>query len=143
MHMRHIQPSRRQEAFTLVEMLLVLVILAVLAAIVIPKFSGRTEQAKEAAAKTQLKSIEQALETYEVDLAGYPKDLNQLTVEVKDSEGKSHGPYMNSIPNDPWGAPYVYTFPGRQNPRSYDLMSVGQDGRAGTEDDITNFDRKK
>lgn len=135
--------TRRQNAFTLVEMLLVLVILAVLAAIVIPKFSGRTQQAKEAAAKTQISGIETALEAYEVDLGGYPQDLKILTQVTKDADGKEHGPYLKNIPNDPWGAPYVFTFPGRNNLKGFDLMSAGPDGRPGTDDDITNWDKRK
>src|SRR6478609_6098594 len=91
---------KSHNAFTLVEMLLVLVILAVLAAIVIPKFSGRTQQAKEAAAKTQISGIETALEAYEVDLGGYPQDLKILTQITKDADGKEHGPYLKNIPND-------------------------------------------
>ena len=88
MHMRHIQPSRRQEAFTLVEMLLVLVILAVLAAIVIPKFSGRTEQAKVTAAKQQISSMEMALDSFEVDNGYYPRTggLDVLLTQPPDAK---------------------------------------------------------
>ena len=141
--MRHTLPLRRQNAFTLVEMLLVLVILAVLAAIVIPKFSGRAQQAKEAAAKTQIKSIELGLDSYEVDTGSYPSALNSL-VEEPNGVQNWKGPYLKQgIPNDPWGNAYVYTLPGRNNAKGYDLMSMGLDGRAGTEDDITNWDKKK
>ncbi len=127
-------------------MLLVLVILAVLAAIVIPKFSGRTQQAKEAAAKTQIKSIELALDSYEVDTGGYPQGSAGLNSLVDEPNGVQNwkGPYLKQgIPNDPWGAPYVYTCPGRNNTKGYDLMSMGPDARGGTEDDITNWDKKK
>ena len=140
------RPSRRQNAFTLVEMLLVLVILAVLAAIVIPKFSGRSEQAKEAAAKTQIKSIELALDSFEVDTGSYPQGASGLGALVDEPNGAQNwkGPYLKQgIPNDPWGNAYVYTCPGRNNAKGYDIMSMGKDGRVGGDDDITNWDKKK
>jgi general secretion pathway protein G len=137
---------RRQNAFTLVEMLLVLVILAVLAAIVIPKFSGRTQQAKEAAAKTQIKSIELALDSYEVDTGGYPQGAAGLNALVDEPNGVQNwkGPYLKQgIPNDPWGNAYSFVCPGRNNPKGYDLSSMGPDGRVGGDDDIVNWTQKK
>ena len=137
---------RRQSAFTLVEMLLVLVILAVLAAIVIPKFSGRSQQAKETSAKTQIKSFELALDSFEVDTGAYPGGSNGLNALVDQPNGVQNwkGPYLKQgIPNDPWGNPFVYSYPGRNNPKGYDIMSMGPDGRVGGEDDITNYDKKK
>src|SRR5438552_5075548 len=90
-------PTRRSErqAFTLVELLLVLVILGILAAIVIPKFSGRTEQAREQAARTQLSTFSTALETFETDTGSYPKSLMDLIVQPRDAKGW-HGPYLQS-----------------------------------------------
>jgi general secretion pathway protein G len=144
--MQQPRPSRRQNAFTLVEMLLVLVILAVLAAIVIPKFSGRTQQAKEAAAKTQISSIELALDAFEVDTGSYPQGSSGLSALVDQPNGATNwkGPYLKQgIPNDPWGNAYIYTCPGRNNAKGYDLMSMGPDGRVSGDDDITNWDKKK
>ncbi len=133
----------RRSGFTLVEMLLVLVILAVLAAIVIPKFSGRTQQAKETAAKSQINSIELALDAFEVDNGYYPTDLNAL-VDPPNNATNWKGPYLKKgVPPDPWGNAYIYTNPGKNNPRGYDLMSMGLDGRIGGDDDITNWDGKK
>jgi len=136
----------RRAAFTLVEMLLVLVILAVLAAIVIPKFSGRSQQAKETAAKSQISSIEIALDSYEVDTGSYPQGsagLNAL-VDQPNNVQNWKGPYLKKgVPLDPWGNAYVFTCPGKNNQKGYDLMSVGADGRSGTEDDIVNWDTKK
>lgn len=136
----------RPHAFTLVEMLLVLVILAVLAAIVIPKFSGRTQQAKEAAAKTQLKSIELALDSYEVDTGSYPQGSAGLNGLVDEPNGVQNwkGPYLKQgIPNDPWGNAYIYVCPGRNNAKGYDISSMGPDGRVGGDDDITNWTARK
>lgn len=133
-------------AFTLVEMLLVLVILAVLAAIVIPKFSGRSQQAKETAAKSQISSIEMALDAFEVDTGFYPGGNNGLNALVDPPSNAQNwkGPYLKKgVPLDPWGNAYVYNYPGRNNPSGYDLMSMGPDGRAGGDDDITNWDNAR
>ena len=133
-------------AFTLVEMLLVLVILAVLAAIVIPKFSGRSQQAKETAAKSQISSIEMALDAFEVDTGFYPAGNNGLNALVDPPSNAQNwkGPYLKKgVPLDPWGNAYVYNYPGRNNPSGYDLMSMGPDGRAGGDDDITNWDNSR
>jgi len=137
---------RRSAAFTLVEMLLVLVILAVLAAIVIPKMSGRSQQAKVTAAASQISAIEMALDSFEVDTGFYPAGnagLNAL-VDQPSNAPNWKGPYLKKgVPADPWGNAYVYTYPGRNNTKGYDLMSMGPDGRAGGDDDITNWDARK
>ena len=136
---------RHSRAFTLVEMLLVLVILAVLAAIVYPKVAGRSEQARTTAAMTQISAFSTALDAFEVDNGYFPKGKNglmDLVVQPRDAQ-EWHGPYLKEIPKDPWNNDYVYECPGRHNPSSYDLMSMGLDGRAGTEDDIANWQTKK
>jgi len=138
--------NHRRAAFTLVEMLLVLVILAVLAAIVIPKFSGRSQQAKETAAKSQISSIELALDAFEVDTGFYPAGATGLNALVDQPNNAQNwkGPYLKKgVPADPWGNQYIYTYPGKNNPRGYDLLSMGPDGRAGGDDDITNWDEQK
>ena len=131
--------------FTLVEMLLVLLILATLAAIVVPKFTGRTEQARITAAQTQISSFETVLDAFEVDNGYYPKGDDGLRdlVEAPRDATKWHGPYVNEIPLDPWERPYVYQCPGKFNANTYDLLSLGPDGRSGTEDDITNYEGAK
>ncbi len=125
-------PRGRQHGFTLVELLLVLVILGILAAIVIPKFSGRTEQAKEQAAVTQISTFRTALDAFEVDTGGYPKGRNglqDLIVAPRDVQNW-RGPYLQSdhVPVDPWGNAYIYECPGRHNPSSYDISSAGPPG---------------
>ena len=126
-------------------MLLVLVILAVLAAIVIPKFAGRGQQAKETAAKTDISHFETALDAFEVDTGFYPQGSTGLNALVEQPNNAQNwkGPYLKKVPNDPWGNAYIYSYPGKNNAKSYDLMSVGPDGRAGDDDDITNWDAKK
>ncbi len=131
----------RDAAFTLVELLLVLVILGILAALVLPKFTGRTEQARVTAAQTQISTFGTALDAFEVDTGSYPRGqdgLAQLVVQPSDVTNW-RGPYLKSdIPLDPWGRAYVYEFPGRLNPTGYDIRSMGPDGQAGSADDIVN-----
>ena len=139
-------PSRQNRntgAFTLIELLLVLVILGILAAIVVPKFAGRTEQARIVAAQSQLASFATALDAFEVDNGYYPrgsKGLEELFVQPANAPNW-HGPYLKTVPKGPWTRPYIYQYPGKKNANSYDLMSMGADGRSGGDDDITNWDQ--
>ena len=138
--------SRRRGGFTLIELLLVLVILGVLAAIVVPKFSGRTEQARRTAAVSQIATFGTALDAYEVDVGSYPQGKNGLSALLQEPrEGTGwRGPYLQKeVPLDPWGNPYLYECPGKHNPSGYDLSSSGPDGRAGTDDDINNWQQTK
>ena len=130
---------RRARGFTLVEMLLVLVILATLAAIVIPKMAGRSQQAKVTAAATQISAFKQALDSYEVDTGAYPKGGNLGELVSSGVQGWK-GPYLDKIPADPWGNNYTYDYPGKHG--TYDLISAGPDGRMGTDDDINNWSGK-
>ena len=126
----HSAPRTSRAGFTLVEMLLVLVILATLAAIVYPKVMGRSEQARVTAAQTQIANFKTALDAFEVDTGYYPKGrngLNDLIVQPRDVTGW-HGPYLDSIPKDPWGNDYSYECPGKHNPSSYDIYSPGSPG---------------
>jgi len=134
----------RQRGFTLIELLLVLVILGILAAIVVPKFAGRTEQARQTAAKTQISSFGTALDAFEVDNGYYPKGkggLQDLVQAPRDAQNWK-GPYLKDIPKDPWNNEYIYEFPGRHNANTYDLSSAGPDGKPGNEDDISNWQKK-
>jgi len=128
----------RQRGFTLIEILLVMTIIAILAAIVIPKMVGRSEQARQTAAHADLSSIKTALDAYEVDNGFYPKSLQDL-IQQPNNARNWHGPYLETLPQDPWGNPYVYSYPGRHNPNGFDIYSIGPDGKAGTDDDIGNW----
>jgi general secretion pathway protein G len=131
-HPKTTRPARRpQGAFTLVELLLVLTILAILAGIVLPRMTGSTERARVTAAVTQISTRGTALGAYEVDNGNYPHGrdgLQALMVKPRDALNW-HGPYMEKdIPADPWGKPYVYECPGHHNPSGYDLYATGPDG---------------
>lgn len=138
--------SRRlaHRGFTLIELLLVLVILAVLAAVVVPKFTNRSEQARNTAARTDIRALETALDSFEVDCGRFPSNDEGLAALIQPPpsvQASWNGPYIKrGMPTDPWGNTYVYRFPGSQNAGGYDLFSLGADGRE-SDDDIVNWTR--
>ena len=128
--------------FTLIEIMIVVVILAILAATVVPRLSGRTEEARHKRAEVDLANLESAIDLYELDTGRFPTQLADLFQAPADvSDGSWHGPYLKkrTKPVDPWAHEYVYKYPGEHNREDYDLYSLGKDGRAGTDDDITNW----
>jgi general secretion pathway protein G len=140
-HKLHGNVAQRRQGFTLTEIMLVVVIIGILAALVIPKIAGSSERARVTAASADIKGgIKSAIGQYEVDNGFYPKSLQDLIVQPSNAKNW-HGPYFDppKLPVDPWGNPYIYYFPGKHNPTSYDLLSTGPDGREGTDDDIGNW----
>lgn len=135
----------RKRGFTMIELLLVLVILGTLAAIVVPKFAGRSEQARVTAAHTEIAGVELALDAFEVDNGYYPKGKDGLAdlYYAPNDATNWRGPYLKRpITNDPWKRPYIYECPGTHNDHGFDLMSMGPDGRVGGDDDIVNWVRE-
>lgn len=137
--------KRRRKAFTLVELLVVIVILSMLAAFAAPKFFHYIGKSKMDLARPRLALVEDALERFAIDCGRYPDDsegLEVLLVMPDDLEGKWSGPYLKrSLLVDPWENPIVYVAEGEINPGSYDLVSLGADGEDGGEgpnEDVVN-----
>jgi len=130
----------KKKGFTLIELMLVVIIIGVLSAMVIPRLTGRSEEAKRQVAKTDIESnLALALDLYEIDNGGFPETLDALRTQPADAANWK-GPYIKKSPLDPWGRPYVYRFPGTHNTDSYDLYSQGKDGQEGGDDDIGNWE---
>jgi general secretion pathway protein G len=135
---------RQKEGFTLIELLLVVVIIGILAAIVVPRLVGRSDEARIAATKGTIKSISTALGAYEVDNGKYPTTAQGLGALLFKPSGTPEpknwkGPYLQNLqelPKDDWGNEYFYQCPGTRNPSGFDLYSYGPDGQPGNDDDI-------
>ncbi|GFE57258.1 type II secretion system major pseudopilin GspG [Geobacter sp. AOG1] len=142
---------RDSRGFTLIEIMVVIVILALLAALVAPKIMGRSDDAKISVAKNQIRNIESALKLYKLDNGTYPTTeqglaalITKPTVGVIPKNYKTEG-YLESkqVPQDPWKTDYVYISPGEHG--DYDLCSLGADsvkGGEGKNADICNYDMK-
>ncbi len=140
---------RDRAGFTLIEIMVVIVILGLLAALVVPKLIGRTEEAKKTQSRVQIKHIEQALELFKLDNGFFPGTDQGLEALVRLPEGgripKNYrkGGYLDRVPKDPWGNPYVYISPGTHG--DYDISSYGADGVAGGEGedaDVNSWDEQ-
>ncbi|MCD6273598.1 MAG: type II secretion system major pseudopilin GspG [Deltaproteobacteria bacterium] len=132
-----------KKGFTLIEILIVMVILGLLAALVGPKMFGKVGKSRQKAAKAQISLLETSLDTFRLDMGRYPtseEGLEALRTKPADS-AKWDGPYIpKKVPLDPWGNPYEYQLPGENG--EYDLTSFGADGTAdgeGENKDIVNW----
>jgi general secretion pathway protein G len=126
----------RRGAFTLVEIMVVVVILGILAATIIPLFRGTADDAKIGTAKATVAELESAVERFYIHFGRYPKTeegLKVLTEAPAGEEKKWRGPYIKMLRPDPWNNPYQYKSPGTHHPTSFDLWSQGADGAEGGE----------
>ncbi len=138
--------QRAQKGFTLIEIMVVVVIIAVLATLIIPNVIGRAEDARIAKATADVRALESALAMYRLDNGHYPSTDQGLQALVKKPSGDPaadswrQGGYIHVLPKDPWGHPYQYLSPGQHG--EYDIWSKGPDGISGNKDDITSWNTK-
>ena len=126
---------KNHRGFTLIEIMVVIVILALLAAVVVPRIVGRTDEARRTTAAVQIRNIESALHLFKLDSGFYPSTEQGLEALVtKPTIGQipqrwREGGYLPKVPKDPWGFTYLYLSPG--NHGDFDLVSYGNDGEQG------------
>ena len=134
-HTQRFFHRQRVRGFTLIELMVVLVIIGVLAALIVPNVLDRADDARATAAKTDIANLGQALKLYKLDNLRYPSAEQGLqALMVKPTVGTIPGnwrPYLDKLPNDPWGRSYQYLNPGIK--AEIDIMSFGADGQSGGE----------
>ena len=145
MNLQHLSRSRRlsgsSRGFTLIEMLVVILILAILAALIIPRLVGRTSDAKIAKAKSDIATLSSLLQQYRLDSDRYPTtEEGLMALRVRPSSARGwKGPYTTKdIPLDPWNNPYVYQAPGPDG-QDYLVTCYGADGAPGGEGDAADI----
>lgn len=132
----HSHPNRlAHNGFTLIELMVVLVIIGVLAALIVPNVLDRADDARVTAARTDIANVSQALKLYRLDNQRYPTGEQGLqaliTRPATGPAAHSWRPYLEKLPTDPWGHPYSYLSPGIKS--EVDVMSFGADGQSGGE----------
>ncbi len=131
---KSVKKISRQSGFTLIEIMVVVVILGILAAIVVPKIMDRPDAARITKAKQDIRTLENALNLYKLDNYNYPstdEGLEALTQKPANSATWKEGGYIDRLPQDPWGKPYQYLNPGVHG--NIDIYTLGADGAPGGE----------
>lgn len=140
---KSVSRKKNQAAFTLLELMVVLVILGALIGLVAPNILGRADEAKVSVAKTQIRNLMSTLDLYKLDNGQYPSTSQGLEALISKPSGFPEaknwkdGGYMQKLPVDPWQNDFLYVSPGAEGP--YDLISLGSDGREGGDGDAADI----
>ncbi len=136
----HEQAGRK--GFTLIELMIVVIIIAALAAMVAPRLIDRSDEAKANIARGDLSNLDVSLKLFRLDTGRYPTTDEGLQALMARPGGVTQwkGPYLERKPLDPWKRAYHYRFPGARNPGGVDLFSAGSDGQEDTADDVNNWE---
>ena len=132
----------RRAAFTLTEIMVVVIVIGIIAAAIIPQFIGTTVDAKISTAKGSVAELESAIQRFYIQLDRYPTSEEGLKVLVEAPTGeeqKWRGPYIKMLRPDPWGHPYQYRYPGVKRTGSFDIWSRGSDGADGGEGEAVDI----
>jgi len=143
---RQVRWCGKNKGFTLIELMMVVIIIGILAAMVVPRFVGSASKARIKVAMADITSISTGLDMYEMEIGAFPtteQGLKALMEKPSPAPQNWSGPYLKKEPLDPWQRPYRYACPPANNQQDYDLWSSGLDGRDGTEDDITNWKKQQ
>lgn len=135
--------KKKNSGFTLIELMMVVIIIGILAAMVLPKFTGSVDKARKKIAVAGITSISTALEKYEMENGMFPTTEQGLKALIEKPTSSPvprdwTTPYLNKEALDPWGQSYQYRCPGQEN-RDFDIWSIGPDAKDATEDDITSW----
>ncbi len=146
--MKSLSPSlfarRRSRGFTLLEIMLVVAIIMLLLGSGAYYLVGYFDNARKSRVAMDVSAFKTALETYQMQNGSYPSTQQGLAALVSAPTGEPKpqrwSPTLDKVVKDPWGRDYIYVRPGKKNPRTYDLISKGEDGIEGTADDLGNWD---